>query len=97
MRLPWRREPRPMSCEEVGTVLQAYLDDETDEVATRRVAHHLEDCLRCGMEVVTYRRIKASLSRRELELDPASLARLQAFGERLAAGKVDGGGGTTAP
>ncbi len=82
-----------MSCAEVGAVLQAYLDDETDEVATRRVAHHLEDCLRCGMEVVTYRRIKESLGRCGPDLDPASIARLRAFGERLAAGQVDAAGG----
>jgi anti-sigma factor RsiW len=88
MRLPWRREPRPITCAEVGAVLQAYLDDEIDEIATRRVTHHLEDCLRCGMEVVTYRRIKESLGRRGPDLDPASMARLRAFGERLAAGDV---------
>lgn len=88
MRLPWRREPRPISCAEVKAVLQAYLDDETDELATRRVALHLEDCGRCGMEVVIHRHNKESLSRRGPDLDPASVARLRAFGARLAAGDI---------
>lgn len=96
MRLPWRRRPAPMSCSEVGAVLQAYLDDETDEVATKRVAEHLEDCLRCGMEAVTYRRIKESLAQRSPQLDPESVARLRAFGERLVAGEVDDATGPAA-
>jgi anti-sigma factor RsiW len=95
MRLPFRRRPRPMACHEVAEVLQAYLDDETDEVAARRVARHLEDCVRCGLEVVTYRRIKETLGRRKPEIEPGSLDHLRAFGERLAAGRLPGGGDPT--
>lgn len=91
MRFPWRRRPRPMSCAEVAAVLQSYLDDETDEVATRRVAHHLDDCLRCGMEVVTYRHIKATLASTAPTLEPDSLDRLRRFCEQLAAGEVETG------
>lgn len=96
MRLPWRRAPRPMSCAEVAEVLQGYLDDETDELATRRVARHLEDCLRCGMEVVTYRRIKETLGRGAREIDPGTIERLRAFGEQLATGQIDGDSGPVA-
>ena len=85
MRLPWRRTPRPMSCHEVAAVLQAFLDDETDDVAARRVAHHLHDCVRCGMEAATYERIKHSVGRDRRPLDPSAVARLRRFGEQLAA------------
>ncbi len=89
MRLPWRRTTRPMTCHEVGLVLQAFLDDEADEVAARRVANHLHDCVRCGMEAATYERIKQSIGRQRPALDPATVARLRRFGEQLAAGGPD--------
>jgi anti-sigma factor RsiW len=95
MRFPFRRRPRPMTCHEVAEVLQTYLDDETDEVAARRVAHHLEDCVRCGLEVVTYRHIKETIVRGAPELDTATVERLRAFGERVAAGHVTGDGDAT--
>lgn len=85
MRLPWRRTPRPMTCHEVAAVLQAFLDDETDEVAARRVADHLHDCVRCGMEAATYERIKQSVGRGRLPLDPSTIARLRRFGQQVAA------------
>lgn len=87
LRWPWTR--RPMSCHEVGAVIQAFLDDETDEVAARRVASHLHDCVRCGMEAATYERIKSSVARSGPPLDPESVARLRRFGEQLAAGGLD--------
>ncbi len=93
VRWPWRR--RPISCHEVGAVIQAFLDDETDEVAARRVARHLHDCVRCGMEAATYERIKQSFGRSGPPLDPDSVARLRRFGEQLAAGELDQDG--TAP
>ncbi len=86
MRLPWRRATRPLTCHEVGLVLQAFLDDEADEVAARRVADHLHDCVRCGMEAATYERIKKSVGQHRPALDPATVARLRRFGEQLAAG-----------
>lgn len=89
MKLPWRREPRPMTCQEVAVILQAFLDDETDEVAARRAAHHLHDCVRCGMEAATYERIKHSIGRNRPRLDPLSVARVRRFGERLGAGEAD--------
>ncbi len=75
---------RMISCRRVGEVLQAYLDGEVDQITTNRVAHHLEDCRRCGMELGVYREIKASLARGGPELDHDALERLRAFSEQLA-------------
>lgn len=74
----------------VARVLQSYVDGETDEVTARRVAAHLEDCRRCGLEAALYREIKNSLARREAP-DQDAVARLRAFGESLARGE-DGDG-----
>lgn len=85
---------RMMSCRRVGETLQAYLDGEVDDLRARRIARHLEDCRRCGMELDVYTEIKASLRRRGSEHDggPAgrshreALERLRSFGDQLAAG-----------
>jgi anti-sigma factor RsiW len=82
MRLSWWRTDRPLNCRQVGKRLQRFLDGELDEVTARRIAHHLEDCRRCGLEVATYLEIKATLARRET-VDEAAVARLREFGERL--------------
>lgn len=76
---------RPLSCREVGRLLQSYLDGATDGPATARVAEHLEDCHRCGLEATVYREIKASLARGAPTLPDATLAGLRRFGEHLAA------------
>jgi anti-sigma factor RsiW len=86
---PWRRHrhtvaDRPLTCREVGKLLQRYLDGETDERATAKVAEHLEDCRRCGLEAEIYREIKASLARQAPTLPETTLARLRRFGEHLA-------------
>ena len=54
---------KQMSCHQVGQVLQSYLDNELDDDAARKVAAHLEDCRRCGLEAETYEALKASLQR----------------------------------
>ncbi len=92
---PWRRHrvalpDRPLTCREVGKLLQRYLDGETDERATAKVAEHLEDCRRCGLEAEIYSEIKAALARQAPALPETTLARLRRFGERLAAGDPDG-------
>jgi anti-sigma factor RsiW len=73
-----------VECLRVMRVLQSYLDGMTDESTTRRVAEHLEDCRRCGLEARTYTEIKAALARRG-QAPPAALARLRCFAERLLA------------
>jgi predicted anti-sigma-YlaC factor YlaD len=84
---PWRRHTvvdRPLTCREVGKLLQRYLDGETDQHATAKVAEHLEDCRRCGLEASIYREIKASLASQATVLPETTLARLRRFGQRLA-------------
>ena len=85
--MTWRRHAvadRPLTCREVGKLLQRYLDGETDELATAKVAEHLEDCRRCGLEASIYREIKASLARRATVLPETTLTRLRRFGQQLA-------------
>lgn len=77
-----------MSCHQVGKVLQSYLDQELDDDAARKVAAHLEDCRRCGLEAETYEALKASLQRGPAGLADEPVNRLREFGERLARGEI---------
>lgn len=83
-RLWQRRDPaqRRMNCLQVTRVLQAYLDGETTGATARRVAAHLEDCRRCGLEASTYYEVKMALARRAAPSGEA-LARLHRFGDSL--------------
>ncbi|MGH8995447.1 MAG: zf-HC2 domain-containing protein [Acidimicrobiales bacterium] len=80
-------------CLQTMRVLQTYLDGALDDIAAHRVAEHLEDCRRCGLEAEVYRAIKASLSERDHPLDRGAVERLRRFGERLAAEGEDASGG----
>ncbi len=86
----WRRSRRvaagPLSCAEVAELMQQYLDDESDDVTAGRVAAHLDDCERCGVEADVYRDIKAALARRRAPLPAVAVRRLRQFGDRIAAG-----------
>lgn len=86
------RANRPMSCRQVGRLLQRYLDHDVDEVAARRIMRHLEDCQRCGLESAAYTEIKAALARRGSDVPADTLTRLRAFGERLVREGPPGGG-----
>lgn len=77
---------RPMECREVGQLLQHYLDGYVDDDRSRRIAEHLEECRRCGLEAETYERIKSALARRRADVPAESVERLRQFGERLASG-----------
>jgi predicted anti-sigma-YlaC factor YlaD len=79
-----RRADRPMSCRQVGRLLQRYLDRDLDEVTARRIMRHLDDCRSCGLEFAAYTEIKATLARRGAPLPAETLDRLRAFGARLA-------------
>lgn len=81
---------RMLSCQQVGKILQSFLDAELDEVTTDKVAEHLEDCRRCGMAADVYLEIKASLGRDAPVVPEESLSRLEEFARGLAAGG-DGG------
>lgn len=82
----WWPRQRSMTCEEVGRRLQHYLDGELDERRATRLAAHLADCRRCGLEADAYERIKQSLSQRREALPDDALERLRDFGSRLARG-----------
>ncbi|MGH9110920.1 MAG: zf-HC2 domain-containing protein [Acidimicrobiales bacterium] len=72
----------------MGRLLQRYLDGVTDGHVTARIAEHLEDCRRCGLEAGIYREITASLARRAPALPDSTLARLRRFGDQLATGRT---------
>jgi anti-sigma factor RsiW len=71
------------SCMQVMRALQSFLDGQTDDITTRRVANHLDACRRCGLEAATYREIKAALARNAAPVDQRAVERLRAFGARL--------------
>ena len=83
MTLFHRRADRPMSCREVGRVLQRYLDHDLDDLTAQRILDHLHDCRRCGLEAAAYAEIKASLARRGDAVRDDAVRRLRAFGEQL--------------
>ncbi|MEU0086392.1 zf-HC2 domain-containing protein [Streptomyces sp. NPDC006274] len=72
------------ACLRAGRLLQSYLDGETDEVTARRVAAHVKDCRRCGLEASVYEEIHRALSR-GAEPDTGAVDRLRAFGASLVA------------
>lgn len=80
---PFRRADRPLSCAQVGRRLQRYLDGEIDDLMARRILRHLEDCRRCGMQIETYRAIRASLARQTDAVPEDTVDRLRSFGESL--------------
>ncbi len=83
-RWPGLRPGDPMTCPEVGRLLQRYLDDELrDDASAESLSEHLELCRRCGLEADTYLEIKTALARRRADVPSESLERLRAFGEHL--------------
>lgn len=80
---------RMLTCRRVGEKLQAYLDGEVDDLTTRRIAHHLEACRRCGMELAVYTQIKASLRRRGDGVEADAVERLRSFSQQLTAPDAD--------
>ncbi len=85
MKLFRRDHVRAMSCMAVGRRLQHYLDGELDDARTARIAAHLEQCLRCGLEADAYEHIKTSLAQRGPDRpDDPALERLRAFADHLA-------------
>lgn len=71
------------SCMEVCRQLQTYLDDELDDLATRRIARHLEICRRCGLGASVYTEIKNTLARHGEPVPHEVLERLRRFGNDL--------------
>jgi anti-sigma factor RsiW len=80
--------PRKINCMQVGRKLQSYLDGEIDDLTARRIAAHLTDCRRCGLEAAAYTELKRSLARRAGALQAEPINRLRDFSRRLAAGEL---------
>lgn len=78
-----------LSCRQLGRLLQRYLDDELDDDSAEKVAAHLNDCRRCGLEAETYEALRVSLQRGPAGLADEPVARLREFGNRLARGGLD--------
>jgi anti-sigma factor RsiW len=71
-------------CLRTSRVLQHYLDGETDDLTAARVAEHLEECRRCGLQARTYQAIKQALRSGSRDVDDLALRRLRAFSHSLA-------------
>lgn len=84
--------PRPLSCRQVARILQSYLDGEADDLFAAKVAEHLEDCRRCGLEADVYLQIKASLARQGGSVPVMARSRLRRFSEELMSTGSDGDG-----
>ncbi len=78
-------------CMRTRRILQNYCDGELDDASTNRVAAHIEECRRCGLEVSVYKDIKRSLQTKSKQVNPDALERLRVLAEQLAnGGKTDG-------
>ena len=82
----WSGAIARMGCMRTMPYLQSYLDGNLDEIAARRVAKHLEDCRRCGLEITVFTEIKEALAEKRDSIDPDVLDRLQHFATHLASG-----------
>jgi anti-sigma factor RsiW len=71
-------------CFRTSRALQRYLDGEADDLTAARVAEHLEECRRCGLQARTYQAIKDALRSGSRDVDDLALRRLHAFSRSLA-------------
>jgi len=79
----WQNDDKPISCRQLGPVLQAYLDGEVDESDIDAIRAHLDACRDCGLEAETYEQLKNALSRQKPAVPADTLDRLRAFSETL--------------
>ena len=82
-----RTKPGGLSCRKVGKVLQTHLDGELDVERRRKVAAHLEECERCGLEADVLEGVRAALRSRRERLPAATAAALREFSDRLVNGE----------
>lgn len=79
-------KPGGLSCRKVGKVLQTHLDGELDEARRRKVAAHLDECERCGLEAEVLDGVRAALRGRRDRLPVATATALREFSDRLVNG-----------
>ncbi len=83
----WFRRHKPeVDCREVGRVLQSYLDDNVEAGFAGKIAAHLDECKKCGLESATYTQIKDSLGDTRPDVDDDAMSRLRSFGAKLTDG-----------
>lgn len=70
--------PHPR-CDQVGRVLQSYVDGELGPSDAEHVAHHLVHCERCGIEAATVERVVGLIRHQRPDFDVAALGRLERF------------------
>jgi hypothetical protein len=70
----------------VARVLQAHLDGELADPMSRLVAHHLDLCLRCGLQADSWRWLKRSIAGLAPRDDPRQLSRVREFVDDLVKG-----------
>ena len=70
-------------CAQALASLQTLLDGELDHDTGTRILGHLEACPPCELEADFYRRLKRAITRCAGDLDPAVLARLERFADRV--------------
>jgi len=73
------RKKGGVTCLQVARILQQYLDDQLDEGAAARVADHLDECRRCGLDAESYREVKVALASRSRPPSPEQIERLTSF------------------
>lgn len=81
------RKPGGLSCRKVAKVLQSHLDGELDEESRRKVAAHLDDCERCGLEAEVLEGVRHALRGRRERLPAATAIALREFSDRLISGE----------
>ncbi len=77
-------------CLRTSRALQRYLDGEVDDLTAARIAAHLEECRRCGLQAQTFRAITQAL-RGSGNVDELALHRLRAFSRSLTASEGNSG------
>ena len=80
---PLRSLSEMARCLRTSRALQRYLDGEADDLTAARVAEHLEECRRCGLQARTYLAIKQALRSGSRDVDDLALHRLWAFTRSL--------------
>lgn len=82
MRL-FRTSRNRLNCMKTVRVLQTFLDGALDETTANKVAQHLEDCRRCGLEADVYSQIKTVLINQYRPVDQELIDHLRLFGELI--------------
>ncbi len=82
-------KPGGLSCRKVAKVLQSHLDGELDDERRRKVAAHLDECERCGLEAEVLDGVRTALRSRREKLPVATATALREFSDRLISGEAD--------